>query len=271
MIVRQPANFGWPFCITPDSPYVDYDFTPDAEQSGEEFNCFGPTNDSRNNTGLRRLPPVAQPDVWYSYNTGSGPVPGAVPAERHRQRHRPDGLGRRWCSTRRSISPFRWPREFNGQPLFYEWTRDIAKVFELNRPNGNRLVDIRPLFGGPATPTPNVVLDNPMDMEFGPDNALYDARVRHGLLRGAARGAAGADRLRPQRPVHAGRARVGDAGLGDDRAARRSSSRAPARRTPTATACPTRGTSTPTGPWTRAWRTRRTPTPRAASMRPRCA
>jgi ABC-type sugar transport system substrate-binding protein len=34
-------------------------------------NCFGPTNDSRNNTGLTRLPPVAQPDVWYSYNTGA--------------------------------------------------------------------------------------------------------------------------------------------------------------------------------------------------------
>ncbi len=73
------------------------------------------------------------------------------------------------------VSPFRWPREFNGQPLFYEWTRDIAKVFELNRPNGNQLVDIHPLLGGAATPVPNVVLDNPMDMEFGPDNALYSS------------------------------------------------------------------------------------------------
>ena len=31
MIVRRPVNFGWPFCITPDKPYVDYDFTPDAD------------------------------------------------------------------------------------------------------------------------------------------------------------------------------------------------------------------------------------------------
>ena len=68
MIVRRPVNFGWPFCITPDQPYVDYDFTPDAEQSGEEFNCHAPINDSRNNTGLRRLPSVAWPDVWYSYS-----------------------------------------------------------------------------------------------------------------------------------------------------------------------------------------------------------
>ena len=46
MLVRRPANYGWPFCATPDKPYVDYDFTPSAPQSGEEFNCFRPTNDS---------------------------------------------------------------------------------------------------------------------------------------------------------------------------------------------------------------------------------
>ena len=51
MIVRGGENYGWPFCMTPNHPYVDYDFTPDAPQSGDEFNCFGPTNDSRNNTG----------------------------------------------------------------------------------------------------------------------------------------------------------------------------------------------------------------------------
>jgi cytochrome c len=31
MLIRGPANYGWPFCATPDKPYVDYDFTPDAE------------------------------------------------------------------------------------------------------------------------------------------------------------------------------------------------------------------------------------------------
>ena len=46
MLVRRPANYGWPFCATPDKPYVDFDFTPNAPQSGEEFNCFRPTNDS---------------------------------------------------------------------------------------------------------------------------------------------------------------------------------------------------------------------------------
>ena len=177
MIVRRPVNFGWPFCITPDRPYVDHDFTPNAPQ-GDEFNCNAPVNDSRNNTGLRTLPAVVWPDVWYSYNTmrdlfpelfnpvgspvGNGIGPMGGPAMQF---------------DRQINSAFRWPRVFSGHPLFYEWTRDYAKVFELNRRNGNRLVAIHDLLGiesdGPANQSPNIVLDNPMDMEFGPDNALY--------------------------------------------------------------------------------------------------
>ena len=38
-----------------------------------------------------------------------------------------------------SRSETKWPRVFDGHPLFYEWTRDYVKVFELNEPNGNRL------------------------------------------------------------------------------------------------------------------------------------
>ena len=53
--------------MTPDKPYVDFDFTPSAPQSGDEFNCFRPTNDSAHNTGLRTLPQVQWPEVWYSY------------------------------------------------------------------------------------------------------------------------------------------------------------------------------------------------------------
>jgi glucose/arabinose dehydrogenase len=171
MIVRRAVNFGWPFCMTTDDAYVDYDFTPNAPQQGDRFNCFGPTNDSRNNTGLRQLPGVTQPDVWYSYNTGAEFFPELF------QNAAGNGIGPMGGPAlefdRNISSPFRWPRAFNGQPIFYEWTRDYAKVFELNRPNGNQLADIHHLFGGAASQNPNVVLDNPMDMEFGPDNALY--------------------------------------------------------------------------------------------------
>ena len=73
---------------------------------------------------------------------------------------------------------FKWPKYYDGQPLFYEWSRDYVKEFRLNKPNGGRLADIRqvPLTPGyswtPPGTTDNAV-DNPMDMEFGPDGALY--------------------------------------------------------------------------------------------------
>ena len=64
----------------------------------------------------------------------------------------------------KSRSRFKWPRYYHGVPLFYEWTRDYIKEFRLNRPNGTRLEEIRHV---------PVFVDNPMDMEFGPDGALY--------------------------------------------------------------------------------------------------
>ena len=182
MLIRRPVNYGWPFCATPDKPYVDYDFTPGAPQSGEEFNCFAPTNDSRNNTGLRRLPQVEWPEVWYSY-----PAVGRrlVFPELLRQRGG-DGIGPMggpaYDFDTDNRSPFRFPRVFDGQPLFYEWTRDYVKVFELNRPNGGRLDAIHHLFGGAESANPNIVQDNPMDMEFGPDGALYTLEYGDGFF-----------------------------------------------------------------------------------------
>ena len=46
-------------------------------------------------------------------------------------------------------------------PLFYEWSRDYIKEFRLN---GRKLGEIQPL---------NVLVDNPMDIEYGPEGALY--------------------------------------------------------------------------------------------------
>ena len=169
MIVRRAANYGWPFCATPDQPYIDHDFSG-AEQ-GDAFNCLAPVNDSRNNTGLRDLPQVAQPEVWYSYRTGQDLFPELF------ENAEGNGIspmgGPAMQRNTNAASKFRWPNAFVGHPLFYEWSRDYAKVMRLNKPNGGQLADIEHLFGGAGSQNPNIVLDNPMDMEFGPDNALY--------------------------------------------------------------------------------------------------
>ncbi|MEV4539469.1 PQQ-dependent sugar dehydrogenase [Asanoa sp. NPDC049518] len=153
--IDKPANYGWPYCATDELPYVDYDFATGT--SGAPFNCRRPVNESPHNTGLTRLPAVERPEVAYSYGPsaefpelgegGIGPMGG--PAYEY---------------DRRSDSRTKWPAYYDGVPLFYEWTRDYIKEFRLDR-HGN-VADIRPVLG-------SLVVDNPMDMEFGPDGALY--------------------------------------------------------------------------------------------------
>jgi hypothetical protein len=159
MLIRKPGNYGWPFCVTLDMPYIDYDFA--TGESGEPFDCLRPVNDSALNTGRRVLPPLVQPDVWYTYED-TGEFPELF------QNMGGDGIGPMagpaYQYDSKSRSRFKWPRYYHGVPLFYEWTRDYIKEFRLNRPNGTRLEEIRHV---PA------FVDNPMDMEFGPDGALY--------------------------------------------------------------------------------------------------
>ncbi|MBF8190311.1 PQQ-dependent sugar dehydrogenase [Nonomuraea sp. K274] len=152
-VIRKAGNYGWPYCATARLPYVDYDFA--TGESGEPFNCAAPVNESPRNTGALKLPPVVQPDVWFSYGPsqefpelGTGGIgPMAGPAYDFDAR---DTRGR---------NPVAWPKYFDGVPLFYEWTRDYVKAFHRD----GRIESVLPSF----------VFDNPMDMEFGPDGALY--------------------------------------------------------------------------------------------------
>ncbi|MEV4544835.1 PQQ-dependent sugar dehydrogenase [Micromonospora echinaurantiaca] len=155
MLVDKPANYGWPYCVTPTMPYRDYDFATGTP--GGYFDCRRPVNDSPHNTGQRRLPPVEAPQVWYPSapsgefpQLGTGGIgPMAGPAYDY------DG---------RSTSRVKWPAYYDAVPLFYEWTRDYVKEFRLDR--AGEVADIRPV-------VPSLVVDNPMDLEFGPDGALY--------------------------------------------------------------------------------------------------
>ena len=157
LLVDEPANYGWPYCATDQLPYVDYDFA--TEGSGAPFNCDNPVNESPNNTGLTDLPPVEAPEVWYSNVSsemfpeletgGIGPMAGPA--------YEADAVSRRFNPK------VAWPEYYDGKPLFYEWTRDYIKAFTLEN---DVVVDIEPVVD-------SIVTDNPMDLEFGPNGALY--------------------------------------------------------------------------------------------------
>ena len=62
-IVRAPANYGWPVCMTPNVPYYEWDFnlsTPLDPANPQPFECNnpakGPDNESRWNTGADDRP-----------------------------------------------------------------------------------------------------------------------------------------------------------------------------------------------------------------------
>ncbi|MFE6222595.1 PQQ-dependent sugar dehydrogenase [Streptomyces sp. NPDC057854] len=155
MVIDRPANYGWPFCVSQDMPYQDYDFA--TKKSSGAFDCAAPVNDSRHNTGLDRLPPVEDAEIIYGYGAsaqfpqlgtgGIGPMGG--PAYRY---------------DKHNTAENRWPASLAGKPLFYEWTRDQMKALTLGKRNEVLAID---------DAVPGIRTDGPIDAEFGPDGALY--------------------------------------------------------------------------------------------------
>jgi cytochrome c len=156
MVIDEPGNYGWPFCVQPDIAYVDYDFR--TEKPGKAFDCSGRIrNDSALNTGRTKLPPVERSEIWYSYDKsrlfpelgkgGIGPMGGPA-----------------YSFSKKSTSRTKWPAYYDGKVFMYEWTRDYVKAITLGR--GNQVRKIEPVIG-------SMTFDNPMDMEFGPDGSLY--------------------------------------------------------------------------------------------------
>ena len=94
-----------------------------------------------------------------------------------------------------SSSRIKWPEYYDGVPLFYEWTRDYIKEMRLDE--SGSLLKINPVL-------PTFTFDNPMDIEFGEDGALYTLEYGTGFFVDAAGGAARARRLRARQP-HADR------------------------------------------------------------------
>ena len=125
-------------------------------------------NESPNNTGLTELPPVAQPDVWYTYTLsaefpeletgGIGPMAG--PAYQFD------------AKATKGKNPTAWPEYYDGVPLFYEWTRDYIKAFFTEGGDLTRIEDVLASFD----------LQNPIDMEFGPNGSLYVLNYGNGFF-----------------------------------------------------------------------------------------
>ncbi|ETK33557.1 ThuA domain-containing protein [Microbispora sp. ATCC PTA-5024] len=154
-LISKPGNYGWPYCIGNNTPFVDYDFA--TKTSGSPFNCAAPVNNSPNNTGLTNLPPVIPATIWYHYSSDpqnfpemSGGAPMGGPVYRYDANLQSD---------------VKWPAYWDGKAIFGEWNNNAMWSFQLNE-DGTKLVEMNRILQ-------SLSFKKPMDMKFGPDGALY--------------------------------------------------------------------------------------------------
>ncbi|WP_010518908.1 ThuA domain-containing protein [Croceivirga radicis] len=151
---RKPGNFGWPLFIGNNFAYREYDYTTGT--SGEFFNPEEPINQSKNNTGLTKLPPAQAAYMYYPYaDTPDFPQVAsggrnAMAGPTYYSDLYPNGGG--------------LPSYYDGKVLIYDWMRNwmmALTLFEDGTPN-----KVEP-FGS------EIKLSNLIDMEMSPDGRVY--------------------------------------------------------------------------------------------------
>ena len=151
---RKAGFFGWPLFIGDNYAYHAYDYA--TGKSGPAFDPQRPINDSRNNTGLRELPPANPAFIWYPYGI-SKDFPQV-------------GSGGRTAMAGPVYYTDMYPKEtrlpdyYNGKLFIYEWMRGWIKVVTM-RENGD--------FDNMEPFMLHTKFSNPVDMEVGPDGKLY--------------------------------------------------------------------------------------------------
>lgn len=154
-VAMKAGNYGWPYFVADNKPYVDYDF--ETRKSGEKFDPARPVNRSRNNSGAKVLPPAQPALIWYppgpsarwpelgsgARSAMAGPVYHYDPALK---------------------SDLKLPERFDKALFVFDWERGWIREVRLDV-NG-KLLKINPFL-------PERKFKRPISMEFGPDGALY--------------------------------------------------------------------------------------------------
>lgn len=152
---RTAGNYGWPYFAANNQAYREYDFATTI--SGPYFDAASPTNNSPNNTGPLVLPPAQPAWIWYPY-TASTVFPQLGSGSRTAM------AGPVYQFDTNAVPARQLPAYFDQTLFIYEWSRNWIKEVKLDQ-NGDILAI------NPFLPTFN--FSRPMDMDVGPDGALY--------------------------------------------------------------------------------------------------
>ena len=152
---REAGNYGWPYCAGNNEPYVDYDF--ETEISGLPFDCVALVNDSPNNTGVLNLPPAKPAMIWYPYV-----VSAEFPEFGEGGRTVMAGPVYHFDSELASTGAL--PEYYDDTLFIYEWSRNWIAEIKLDEQGD--ILKINPFL-------PSFDFRSPIDMEIGPDGAIY--------------------------------------------------------------------------------------------------
>jgi glucose/arabinose dehydrogenase len=160
---RTPGFFGWPMFMGPNVAYNNYDYS--ANKAGAFFDKDAPINDSRWNTGLKKLPPAKPSIVAYGKDGLNNPLAGferggAVPITGPIYRY--DG---------KNPSKIKLPPHFEGKWFVADAFQKWIKVIGLDD-GAAKAVTVGNAFPGMAT-FASTSSYSIIAMEFGPDGALY--------------------------------------------------------------------------------------------------
>ncbi|MEV0040134.1 PQQ-dependent sugar dehydrogenase [Streptomyces sp. NPDC050804] len=179
----KPLNSGWPFCTGDNTkPYRDFDFA--TLTPGPAFDCAEPVNDSRWNTGLTELPAATPATLWYGDRDTDQPWPELTA---FRGPGGPGGQapmgGPVYHYDADNPSPGKFPEYWDGKAFFGEFSQDYVAAATLAGPDGpvTKLENVLPNSERSENGIPP--WDNPMDLEFGPDGALYVLDYGDGFFR----------------------------------------------------------------------------------------
>lgn len=152
---RAAGNFGWPYCIGDNRPYVAYDFA--TKRSGRPFDCGELRNLSPNNTGQQALPPAQSAWVWYPYGTSSS-FPELTAASGR------TALAGPVYYYDAEMGGNKLPAYYDGTLFMYEWASNWIKEVKLDE--DGQILKINPFLDG-------MEFIRPISMQFGPDGSLY--------------------------------------------------------------------------------------------------
>lgn len=151
---RKAGFFGWPYFVGNNYPYRLHNYATGT--NGAAFDPAKAVNESRNNTGLRDLPPANPSFIWYPYaespdfpQMGSGGRCAMAGPVYHAASY-PEAT--------------RLPAYFDGKLFIYDWTRGFFKLVTM-QPNGD--------FDKMEPFMEHTKFNAPCDAEIGPDGKLY--------------------------------------------------------------------------------------------------